>query len=124
MSEKPSSRHPNESTEYRAKRAALLHAEVGLRDRTEAVAAPRRDLPCGGLIPTDCAYYEGGADLGDGGITATLDGAVAIPEWDPETGAVVIEPSRPLAAGSHTLEVVASDRVGNRAERRFAFPIP
>lgn len=65
-----------------------------------------------------------GADLGDGGITARLDAEVAIPEWDPETGAVVIEPARPLAAGSHTLEVVASDRVGNRAERRFTFPIP
>jgi len=65
-----------------------------------------------------------GADLGDGGITATLDGAVAIPEWDPETGAVTIESARPLAAGAHTLEVVASDRVGNRAERRFPFSIP
>lgn len=47
---------PNESTEYRAARKALLQAEIDLRNQIEAVAAKRRALPKGGVIPTDYTF--------------------------------------------------------------------
>ena len=37
-------RYPNESTEYRAARNALLNDEIALRDQIEAVAAKRRAI--------------------------------------------------------------------------------
>jgi predicted dithiol-disulfide oxidoreductase (DUF899 family) len=42
---------PNESTEYRAARNALLAEEIELRRHIERVAALRRALPAGGEIP-------------------------------------------------------------------------
>ena len=47
---------PNESTEYRAARDALLAAEAELRAKAEAVAAMRRDLPAGGAPKTDYEF--------------------------------------------------------------------
>src|SRR5882757_8781097 len=44
---------PNESTEYRAARNALLVEEIELRRHIERVAAERRALPSGGAIPHD-----------------------------------------------------------------------
>ncbi|MBO9452455.1 DUF899 family protein [Tropicibacter sp. R16_0] len=49
---------PNESPDYRTARTALLQAEVDLRSQIEAVAAKRRALPKGGLIPTDYAFTD------------------------------------------------------------------
>ncbi|MDB5604942.1 MAG: hypothetical protein JWP25_1842 [Bradyrhizobium sp.] len=40
-------RYPNESTEYRAARNALLNDEIALRAQIETVAAKRRALPPG-----------------------------------------------------------------------------
>ena len=51
-------RFPNESDEYRRARDVLLHAEKDLRDRTEAVAGLRRQLPPGGVVPTDYRFQE------------------------------------------------------------------
>ena len=51
---------PGESAEYRAARDALLEREIGLRREMEAVAAQRRALPPGGVVPED--YVFRGAD--------------------------------------------------------------
>src|SRR2546421_9811375 len=47
---------PGESAEYRAARDRLLEREVELRRATEAVAAARRELPPGGVVPEDYAF--------------------------------------------------------------------
>jgi predicted dithiol-disulfide oxidoreductase (DUF899 family) len=47
---------PNESTEYRAARNALLQEEMALRRQVERVAAQRRRLPPGGAIPMDYTF--------------------------------------------------------------------
>jgi predicted dithiol-disulfide oxidoreductase (DUF899 family) len=47
---------PNESPEYRAARDRLLEAEVELKRHTEAVAAMRRELPPGGVVPQDYVF--------------------------------------------------------------------
>ena len=47
---------PNESTEYRRARNALLAEEIELRRHIERVAAIRRALPPGGEIPEDYAF--------------------------------------------------------------------
>ena len=60
-------RFPGEGRAYRAARNALLKAEMELRKKTEAVAALRRKLPLGGLVPEDYEFEEGAADLADTG---------------------------------------------------------
>lgn len=47
---------PNETDEYRRARLSLLDEETGLRRRIERVAAQRRSLPAGGLVPTDYEF--------------------------------------------------------------------
>src|SRR5712692_1854128 len=51
-------RFPGESDQYRQARDELLEAEVGLRRQIESVAAQRRKLPLGGLVPTDYVFEE------------------------------------------------------------------
>ncbi len=51
-------RFPGESAEYRQKRDELLKAEVELRRQEEAVAAQRRKLPLGGVVPHDYEFKE------------------------------------------------------------------
>ena len=63
-------RYPNESTEYRAARNALLNDEIALRAQIEAVAAKRRALPMGGEVPERERPCPGCTHLLDG-----LDGA-------------------------------------------------
>jgi predicted dithiol-disulfide oxidoreductase (DUF899 family) len=53
---------PGESTEYRAARNRLLEQEIELRRVTEAVAAARRELPPGGLVPEDYVFQGAGPD--------------------------------------------------------------
>jgi predicted dithiol-disulfide oxidoreductase (DUF899 family) len=53
---------PGESAEYRAARDRLLEQEIELRRATEAVAASRRELPSGGVIPEDYLFHGAGAD--------------------------------------------------------------
>lgn len=52
---------PGESAEYRAARDRLLDQEIELRRATEAVAAARRRLPPGGLVPEDYVFEGVGA---------------------------------------------------------------
>jgi predicted dithiol-disulfide oxidoreductase (DUF899 family) len=58
-----SGRFPGETPEYRAARDQLLEAEVDLRRQTEAVAALRRALPPGGLVPHDYAFQTDDGDV-------------------------------------------------------------
>jgi predicted dithiol-disulfide oxidoreductase (DUF899 family) len=51
---------PGESPEYRAARDRLLDREIELRRETEAVAAERRELPPGGLVPEDYVFQGEG----------------------------------------------------------------
>lgn len=53
---------PGESAEYRAARDRLLLQEVSLRRATEAVAAARRKLPPGGVVPEDYVFQGAGPD--------------------------------------------------------------
>ena len=57
---------PGESSEYRAARNRLLEREIGLRSVMEAVAAARRQLGPGGLVPEDYVFQGVGTD---GGVT-------------------------------------------------------
>ena len=53
---------PGESAEYRAARDRLLEQEIELRRAMEAVAAARRELPPGGVVPEDYVFQGVGAD--------------------------------------------------------------
>jgi predicted dithiol-disulfide oxidoreductase (DUF899 family) len=53
---------PGESAEYRAARDRLLEQEIGLRRAMEAVAAARRALPPGGIVPEDYIFDGSGPD--------------------------------------------------------------
>jgi predicted dithiol-disulfide oxidoreductase (DUF899 family) len=55
---------PGESAEYRAARDRLLEREIELRRATEAVAAARRALPAGGVVPEDYVFEGAGTDGG------------------------------------------------------------
>jgi predicted dithiol-disulfide oxidoreductase (DUF899 family) len=56
---------PGESAEYRAARNRLLEQEIELRRAMEAVAAARRQLPPGGIVPQDYVFH---GQRPDGGI--------------------------------------------------------
>jgi predicted dithiol-disulfide oxidoreductase (DUF899 family) len=68
MTEEPDSLHgmrfPGESEEYRQARDALLRAEKDVRDLTEAVAQQRRQLPLGGVVPSDYEFQEWDSSTG------------------------------------------------------------
>jgi predicted dithiol-disulfide oxidoreductase (DUF899 family) len=53
---------PGESKEYREARDRLLEREIELRRQTEAVAAARRELPPGGIVPEDYVFQGEGPD--------------------------------------------------------------
>jgi predicted dithiol-disulfide oxidoreductase (DUF899 family) len=53
---------PGESAEYRAARDRLLQREIELRREMEAVAAERRKLPPGGVVPEDYVFQGAGPD--------------------------------------------------------------
>ena len=54
----PGIRFPGESEAYRRERNRLLEAEAGLRRAIEQVAAQRRALPPGGVVPDDYRFEE------------------------------------------------------------------
>lgn len=57
-------RFPGESEEYRRERNRLLEAEVELRRAVERVAAQRRALPMGGVVPDDYLFEAvGGGEV-------------------------------------------------------------
>src|ERR1700693_1556378 len=51
-------RFPGESAEYRRARDELLQSEIDLRRQIEAVAAQRRKLPLGGVVPQAYTFEE------------------------------------------------------------------
>jgi predicted dithiol-disulfide oxidoreductase (DUF899 family) len=51
---------PGESPEYRTARDRLLEREIELRREMEAVAAARRELPAGGVVPEDYVFQGAG----------------------------------------------------------------
>jgi predicted dithiol-disulfide oxidoreductase (DUF899 family) len=51
-------RFPGESDQYRRARDELLKAEIDMRRQVEVVAAQRRRLPLGGLVPHDYVFEE------------------------------------------------------------------
>jgi predicted dithiol-disulfide oxidoreductase (DUF899 family) len=53
---------PGESPQYRAARDRLLEQEIELRRAMEAVAAARRELPPGGIVPEDYVFQGAGQD--------------------------------------------------------------
>lgn len=53
---------PGESAQYRTARNRLLDQEAELRRVTEAVAAARRALPPGGVIPADYVFQGAGPE--------------------------------------------------------------
>jgi predicted dithiol-disulfide oxidoreductase (DUF899 family) len=53
---------PGESAEYRTARDRLLEREIDLRREMEAVAAARRQLPPGGVVPDDYLFHGRGVD--------------------------------------------------------------
>ena len=59
---------PGESLGYRAARDRLLEREIELRRLMEAVAAERRALPPGGIVPVDYAFTE----IGPGGSVRSI----------------------------------------------------
>ena len=59
---------PGESAEYRAARNRLLEQEIELRRAMEAVAAARRGLPPGGIVPRDYIFQTGGPGGGLAGV--------------------------------------------------------
>ncbi len=58
-------RHPNESAEYRRARRQLLVDEIELRRQMERVAEQRRSLPAGGEVTRDYRFVaEDGTEVG------------------------------------------------------------
>ena len=53
---------PGESAEYRGARDRLIEQEIELRRATESVAAARRALPPGGVVPEDYVFRGRGPD--------------------------------------------------------------
>ena len=53
---------PGESAQYRTARDRLLEREIELRREMEAVAAARRELPPGGVVPDDYVFQGCRAD--------------------------------------------------------------
>jgi predicted dithiol-disulfide oxidoreductase (DUF899 family) len=53
---------PGESPGYRAARDRLLEQEIELRRAMEAVAAARRELPAGGVVPEDYVFQGASAE--------------------------------------------------------------
>jgi predicted dithiol-disulfide oxidoreductase (DUF899 family) len=53
---------PGESPEYRTARDELLQREIGLRREMESVAAARRALPPGGVVPENYVFQGAGPD--------------------------------------------------------------
>lgn len=58
-------RFPGESEDYREARDRLLAAEAGLREEIERIAALRRALPPGGLVPEDYVFAEATPERGN-----------------------------------------------------------
>jgi predicted dithiol-disulfide oxidoreductase (DUF899 family) len=59
---RPMTSFANESVEYRQARNRIVEQEIELRRMTETVAAARRALPSGGVVPNDYLFEGSGPD--------------------------------------------------------------
>lgn len=64
---------PNESAEYRRVRNALLEEEMALRRQVERVAAQRRALPPGGVVPEEYVFEGAGGPVTLSGLFGDKD---------------------------------------------------
>ena len=74
-------RFPGESAEYRRERNRLLQAEIELRGMVERVAAQRRALPRGGVVPEDYCFedaLDGGREVRLSELFALANNALVI----------------------------------------------
>ena len=55
-------KYPNESSEYRQARKALLEEEIALIAQVKAVAEKRRQLPMGGKVKDDYVFVGANDD--------------------------------------------------------------
>ena len=114
-------RFPNENAAYRRARDRLLRAEIDLRNRIETVAALRRKLPLGGVVPEDYVFEEGGASLDD---TTTVR-RVRLSELFVRDGASLViysfmyGPKMPRACPSCTSVLDSLDRTVQHATQRI-----
>ena len=107
MSVDPAIRFPGESGEYRLARNRLLEAEIELRRTIERVAAQRRALVPGGVVPEDYVFEDaaGGGEATFSRLLAPDQDTLVIysfmfPRWSGDTrpGPIVGETARlPLA---------------------------
>ena len=104
MSVDPTVRFPGESGDYRLARNRLLEAEVELRRMIERVAAQRRALPAGGVVPEDYLFEEaaGGGQVRFSQLLAPGKDTLVIysfmfPRWSGDT--------RPGPAGGRTAQL-------------------
>ncbi|MFQ5598964.1 MAG: M23 family metallopeptidase [Candidatus Krumholzibacteriia bacterium] len=105
--------------------ARFLSIFAVLADDTPPALRDFRQVRRGGRpVWLEFVVEDFGAELADGAIDVDVDGTLAIPEWDPETGRVLVHPVESLEAGPHRLNVRVADRVGNRARQSWAFEIP
>jgi len=100
----PTVRFPGESGDYRLARNRLLEAEVELRRMIERVAAQRRALPAGGVVPEDYLFEEaaGGGQVRFSQLLAPGKDTLVIysfmfPRWSGDT--------RPGPAGGRTAQL-------------------
>ena len=100
---------PGETAEYRTARNQLLEQEVELRRAMEAVAAARRRLPPGGIVPDDYVFHTDGPD---GGPAAMLLSELFAPGKD---SLVIYSMMFPRAAGD--------DRPGPAAGQTALLPL-
>lgn len=59
----------------------------------------------------------------DRNISITIDGEWLIPEYEPETKICRSQPLKDLSDGSHKLDIVVTDRAGNRTEQSLTFNV-
>ncbi len=102
---------PGESAAYRAARERLLEEEVALRRAMEAVAAARRALPPGGVVPEDYAF-DGRAS--DGRVQTVRLSELFAPGIDSLVIYSFMFPrdpgdARPLAASGHAAALPRSE---------------
>lgn len=64
-----------------------------------------------------------GSGVAKSSLEMTLDGEKLPAEWDPPRSRFLFQPWWNLSLGNHTVEVKASDRIGNTSSRKLQFSI-
>jgi predicted dithiol-disulfide oxidoreductase (DUF899 family) len=127
----PQIRFPGESEEYRRERNRLLEAEIELRRAIERVAAQRRALPPGGIVPDDYLFedLDGGevrfSELFAGGHDTLVIYSFMFPRWSgdmrpgPEDGPTARLPLAETPCASCTSILDSLDGAARHLERQI-----